>query len=130
MSSTITITLLMFAAISFAGAGVAYAVGRARELADFTPDLAMRTVATLLMIFGATCAYLATGFTTILAFGAVSPIGVVTDIAVDGGLEGSAALGSVTNLFQPGVVAEPGSVLFLVAGLAGLAWRRRQSRPV
>ena len=71
MSSTITITLLMFAAISFAGAGVACAVGRARELADFTPDLAMRTVASLLMIFGATCAYLSTGFTTILAFGAV-----------------------------------------------------------
>ena len=71
MSGTITITLLLFAAVSFAGAGVSLAVGRARELEDFTPDLGMRTVASLLMVFGATCAYLSTGFITILAFGAV-----------------------------------------------------------
>ena len=71
MSSTITITLLFFAAVSFAGAGIALAIGRAREIADFTTDIGMRSVATLLLVFGATCAYLSTGFTTVLAFGAV-----------------------------------------------------------
>lgn len=58
-----------------------------------------------------------------LFFAPVSSIGVVKDIAVDGGLEGTAALASASNAFH--LVPEPSSVSLLSAGALGLAsWRR------
>ena len=72
MSRTITILLLFFAAASFAGAGVAYAIGRARELAEGEADKGMRLVAALLAGFGATCAYIATGISGALAIGSIA----------------------------------------------------------
>ena len=71
MSSAITVILLLFAAMSFAGAGVALAIARSRELEEVGTDLGMRTVATLLAVFGATCSILSAGLSSVLAFGAV-----------------------------------------------------------
>lgn len=71
MSQAIIITLMFFAAIGFAGAGVAYAVGRARELSEAEPDLGMRAVTLLLLGFGAVCTYVAVGLTGVFAFGGV-----------------------------------------------------------
>jgi hypothetical protein len=62
---------MFFAAIGFAGAGVAFAVGRARELSEAEVDIGMRAVTLLLFVFGAVCTHVAVGFTGILAFGVV-----------------------------------------------------------
>jgi hypothetical protein len=62
---------MFFAAIAFAGAGVAFAVGRARELSEAETDVGMRAVTALLFGFGAVCMSVATGFSGILAFGGV-----------------------------------------------------------
>lgn len=71
MSVAIIITLMSFAAIGFAGAGVAFAVGRARELSEAEVDVGMRAVTLLLFGFGAVCTYVSVGFTGIFAFGGV-----------------------------------------------------------
>ncbi len=64
-----------------------------------------------------------------LSFGSVALIGIVNDIAVDGGLNGLAALrGGISNSFtvaQP--VAEPATVTLIATGLAW-ALRARQRR--
>jgi hypothetical protein len=62
------------------------------------------------------------------SFSGTGLIGVVTDVAVDAGLAGSASLEGVTNLFRP--APEPSTLLMLAAGLAALAWRGRPSRPI
>ena len=71
MSATIVLTLMLFAAIGFAGAGVAFAVGRAREVSEAEIDIGMRAVTIMLFGFGAVCTYVAVGFTGIFAFGGV-----------------------------------------------------------
>ena len=71
MSHAITITLILFAAAGFAGAGAAYAVGRARELSEAEPDLGMRAVTVLLLSFGGICTFVAVGLTGVFAFGGV-----------------------------------------------------------
>jgi hypothetical protein len=71
VSRTITILLLFFAALGFAGAGIAFAIGRARELADGYPDLGMRSLAVMLLGFGAACTFLATSLSGVLAVGGV-----------------------------------------------------------
>ncbi|MBI4527707.1 MAG: PEP-CTERM sorting domain-containing protein [Deltaproteobacteria bacterium] len=53
-----------------------------------------------------------------LAFAAVTGIGVVTDIGVDGGSAGTAALTSATNQFQ--IVPEPATIVLLASGLSGM----------
>ena len=59
-----------------------------------------------------------------LMFPAVNSIGVVADIAVDGGLAGTAAFSSATLRFQ--AVPEPSSALLLLSGLGVVAWARRR----
>jgi hypothetical protein len=68
---TLTITLLLFAAVSFAGAGIAYATARAREFAGERTDVGMRAVAALIFGFGGSCTFLAVGLTGVFAFGGV-----------------------------------------------------------
>lgn len=60
------------------------------------------------------------------AFAAAASIGVVTNIAVDGGTAGAASLSSVTHQFT--AVPEPGTILCCVAGLAALAAKQRCRR--
>ena len=71
MSDPIAITLMLFAAIAFAGAGVAWAVARAREVNEAQSDFGMRTVTTLLLLFGAACTMVAAGLIGVLAYGGV-----------------------------------------------------------
>lgn len=71
MSEPIIISLLFFAAIGFAGAGVAFAVARAREINEGENDVGMRAVAVLLGFFGGTCAFVAGGLSGLFGFGAV-----------------------------------------------------------
>ena len=68
---TLAITLLFFAAVAFAGAGIAFAVARAREFEDERTDVGMRAIAALLLGFGASCTFLAVGLTGVFAFGGV-----------------------------------------------------------
>ena len=71
MSQAIVILLMLFATVGFAGAGVAYAVARARELAEAENDIGMRSVAVLLFVLAAACTFVALGFSAIFAFGGV-----------------------------------------------------------
>ena len=71
MSHALAMTLMFFAAIGFAGAGVARAVARAHEMVEAETDLGMRAVMLLLFAFGAACMYVAAGVAGILGFGAV-----------------------------------------------------------
>jgi hypothetical protein len=57
-----------------------------------------------------------------LDFGPVAALGVVTDLGVDGGLGGSAALSAATNRF---LVPEPTTAVLLAAGALALALARR-----
>ena len=71
MVSAVKIALLIFAALGFAGAGAALAVGRLRQLADGGADLGMRALAFVLTLFSAICTISAAGYVGILAFGGV-----------------------------------------------------------
>lgn len=71
MSQAVVIMLMLFATVGFAGAGVSYAVARARELADGESDIGMRAVALLLLLFAAFCTFVALSFSAIFAFGGV-----------------------------------------------------------
>lgn len=71
MPAVIVLTLMLFAAIGFAAAGVAFAVARARELSDAEIDVGMRAVTVMLFGFAAVCTYVAVGMTGIPAFGGV-----------------------------------------------------------
>ncbi|MEJ7712716.1 MAG: PEP-CTERM sorting domain-containing protein [Pyrinomonadaceae bacterium] len=56
-----------------------------------------------------------------LTFPPVNRIGVVTDIAIDGGQNGSGSLGSVTAQFQSAQpIPEPATIVLLASGLGGL----------
>jgi len=55
-------------------------------------------------------------------------IGVLTDIAVDGGLVGASSLGTVTNVFSASPVPEPATVLLIGTGLIAVARRSRMTR--
>ena len=71
MSQVLVFTLLFFGALGFAGAGMAWAVARARELEDGDTDVGMRVVSLLLCLFAAACSYVAAGLVSIFAFGGV-----------------------------------------------------------
>lgn len=71
MSQGITIMLMVFATVGYAGAGIAYAVARAREIEEAEDDIGMRVVAALLAFFAAVCTFIAAGPSGILAFGGV-----------------------------------------------------------
>lgn len=71
MSQAIVFTLMFFAAIGFAGAGVAHAVARARELEEGQSDIGMRAVTLLLFLFGSACALVVAGVSGICAFGGI-----------------------------------------------------------
>ncbi len=71
MSWAIVVTLLFFAALGFAGAGIALAVARSREQREGESDLGMRAVTLLLFSFGSACTFVATGLAGVLAYGFV-----------------------------------------------------------
>lgn len=71
MAAAVKIALLVFAALGFAGAGAALAVGRLRQLNDGEADIGMRTLALVLALFSAICTVSATGYSGVLAFGGV-----------------------------------------------------------
>jgi hypothetical protein len=71
VSGPIAIILLLFAAVGFAGAGTAWAVGRAREINEAEADFGMRAVTTLLLIFAVACTIVAAGVIGVLAYGGV-----------------------------------------------------------
>ena len=66
-----------------------------------------------------------------LAFAAVGSLAVVTDLAIDGGSDGTAQLGSASNRFLAGAPAaapEPGPIALLLAGLLAFAAFSRTRR--
>jgi len=65
------LVLLIFAAVGYAGAGVALAVSRQRKLREGERDLGMVGVATMLSLFAILCTLVAVGFAGVLAFGGV-----------------------------------------------------------
>jgi hypothetical protein len=67
----VKVALLLFAALGFAGAGAALAVGRLRELQEGESDFGMRALGMVLAIFSGACTISAAGFLGIIAFGAV-----------------------------------------------------------
>lgn len=71
MSAVIVSTLMFFAAVGFAAAGVAFAVARARELSEAEVDVGMRAVTVMLLGFASVCTYVAVGFNGVPAFGGV-----------------------------------------------------------
>ena len=71
MVSAVKIALLIFAALGFAGAGAALAVGRLRQVNDGEPDVGMRALAFVLALFSAICTISAAGYIGVLAFGGV-----------------------------------------------------------
>ena len=71
MIPVVKIVLLLFAALGFAGAGAALAVGRLRELNDGQTDVGMRALAFVLSLFSAACTISAAGLVGVIAYGGV-----------------------------------------------------------
>jgi hypothetical protein len=67
----VKVVLLMFAALGFAGAGAALAVGRLRELDDGDPDVGMRALALVLTLLSGACTISAAGLMGVIAYGGV-----------------------------------------------------------
>jgi hypothetical protein len=67
----VKIVLLVFAALGFAGAGAALAIGRLRELNEGDADVGMRALAFVLCVFSGACTISASGFLGVAAFGGV-----------------------------------------------------------
>jgi hypothetical protein len=67
----VKIVLLLFAALGFAGAGAALAIGRLRELNDGDPDVGMRALAFVLALFSGACTVSAAGLMGVIAYGGV-----------------------------------------------------------
>jgi hypothetical protein len=67
----IKLALLMFAALGFAGAGAALAVGRMHDLESGDHDIGMRALALVLAVFSAICTASAAGVAGVAAFGGV-----------------------------------------------------------
>jgi hypothetical protein len=64
--------------------------------------------------------------TSALLFASTSFLGIVNDIAIDGGTSGRAALGgNVTNTFNVAAVPEPTTVLLVATGFTMLLRKRR-----
>jgi hypothetical protein len=68
----LSLMLLLFGLIGFAGAGAAFAVARQRYAIEFEHDLGMLGVAGMLAAFAVLCAGVASGVLGVLAFGGVS----------------------------------------------------------
>lgn len=71
MIPAVKIGLLLFAALGFAGAGAALAVGRLREFNEGDADVGMRALAFVLCLFSAACTINAAGYLGVVAYGAV-----------------------------------------------------------
>ena len=71
MAYVIVLTLMLFSVIGYAGAGIALALGRARELEECEPDFGMRVVSAMLLAFGSICTFVAVGLAGVFAFGGV-----------------------------------------------------------
>jgi hypothetical protein len=71
MTAGLTLMLLAFAGVAFAGAGAAMAVMRLRTTEQGERDLGLVSVVVMLVTFGALCAILSAGFGAIFGFGGV-----------------------------------------------------------
>ena len=71
MTVGLTLMLLLFAGVAFAGAGAALAIMRQRSAEQGERDLGLMSVVFMLVTFGALCAILSAGFGAIFGFGAV-----------------------------------------------------------
>ena len=67
----VTVVLLLFAALGYAGVGAAWAIGRSRELQTGENDIGMRAMAFALALFSAACTITVVGLSGVLAFGGV-----------------------------------------------------------
>jgi hypothetical protein len=88
---------------------------------SFCPGIAVPSMVVFTDGFGA-------GLQDQQSFSATSFIGVLTDIAVDGGVAGAASLGTISNVFTPSPVPEPATVLLVGAGLIAIARRSFTTR--
>ena len=71
MTSGLTVLLLIFAGVAFAGAGAALAIMRQRSAEQGERDIGLGLVVLMLGLFGALCAILSAGFGAIFGFGGV-----------------------------------------------------------
>jgi hypothetical protein len=69
VSYAVTLTLMFFAAIGYAGAGVSFAIARTREVEEAETDLGMRAVSVLLLVFGIICTLVSAGIPGVLGYG-------------------------------------------------------------
>ncbi len=71
MIPVVKIALLMFAALGFAGAGAALAIGRLHDMDSGETDVGMWALASVLALFSAICTITAAGFVGVVAYGGV-----------------------------------------------------------
>lgn len=71
MTAGLTLMLLIFAGVAFAGAGAALALMRQRTKEQGDQDLGLASVVFMLAVFGALCAILSAGFGAVFGFGAI-----------------------------------------------------------
>ena len=71
MTAGLTLMLLIFAGVAFAGAGAALALMRQRSKEQGEQDLGLASVVFMLGVFGALCAILSAGFGAVFGFGGI-----------------------------------------------------------
>ena len=71
MTVGLTLMLLVFAGVAFAGAGAALAIMRQRAAEQGERDIGLASVVLMLVTFGALCAILSVGFGAVFGFGGV-----------------------------------------------------------
>lgn len=71
MTAGLSMMLLVFSGVAFAGAGAALGILRFRHLESGESDAGLVSVIAMLVVFGSLCALLGAGFGAVLGFGGV-----------------------------------------------------------